>query len=443
MNLEICSSIYGEVTMSNTINRVERLRFWCNKILPLVYDESLSYYELLCKVTQKLNELIEQNNKIAEEMGEYIAYWLTTPEGQAIMLEIITETVDQNYQNLVTRMGTAEGEIDALQSTVSGHTTNLNSLNSKIKMAEAKNFAGGNIVFFGDSWTVGGSAGSTSDRFSSRVARALGMTEFNYGVGGAGFAITNNILSGVNNAGTGMTETQKNNTTLVVITGGVNDARNWAAQSVTPNSFYDGVYAVVDAVHNIFPNALIVLAIGNTVQYGTTNTYKHAVTYTNRMIGSRSYPIKVIGNVLNWVSNTDWYNSDELHLSPTGHRVFANYVLNAIINGDPTVYEFITAIDWDSTYVSYQDGGVAHLFRYNERFVLTNVDLHFNGSYSGNHVVGRVPIYAAPQVNIYQPIYRANLVAGTMAVTYTGSINIIADGEIPNAYLPELTWRAF
>ena len=27
---------------------VSKLRFWCYKILPLVYDDSLSYYEAIC-----------------------------------------------------------------------------------------------------------------------------------------------------------------------------------------------------------------------------------------------------------------------------------------------------------------------------------------------------------------------------------------------------------
>lgn len=35
------------------------LKFWCYKVLPLVYDDSLSYYEVLCKVVEKLNEVIE------------------------------------------------------------------------------------------------------------------------------------------------------------------------------------------------------------------------------------------------------------------------------------------------------------------------------------------------------------------------------------------------
>ena len=45
----------------------------CQKVLPLVYDESLSYYEVLCKVQQKLNELIKINNAIRDEAhNEYV-----------------------------------------------------------------------------------------------------------------------------------------------------------------------------------------------------------------------------------------------------------------------------------------------------------------------------------------------------------------------------------
>ena len=39
-------------------------RYWCHKVLPLVYDDSLSYYELLCKVMKKLNEIIDTVNDI-------------------------------------------------------------------------------------------------------------------------------------------------------------------------------------------------------------------------------------------------------------------------------------------------------------------------------------------------------------------------------------------
>lgn len=43
---------------------------WCAKVLPLVYDESLSYYELLCKVYEYINNLIESDKAIIEELEE-------------------------------------------------------------------------------------------------------------------------------------------------------------------------------------------------------------------------------------------------------------------------------------------------------------------------------------------------------------------------------------
>ena len=39
--------------------------FWCQKVLPLVYDDSLSYYEVLCKMKSKINEIIDKINSIS------------------------------------------------------------------------------------------------------------------------------------------------------------------------------------------------------------------------------------------------------------------------------------------------------------------------------------------------------------------------------------------
>ena len=54
------------------MNRVHKLRFWCQKVLPLVYDDSLSYYELLCKVVRYLNSVIDNINDIPEYIDEAI-----------------------------------------------------------------------------------------------------------------------------------------------------------------------------------------------------------------------------------------------------------------------------------------------------------------------------------------------------------------------------------
>lgn len=47
-------------------------RFWCQKVLPLVYDDSLSYYELLCKVVAKLNETLDAQNALGDSVTEEI-----------------------------------------------------------------------------------------------------------------------------------------------------------------------------------------------------------------------------------------------------------------------------------------------------------------------------------------------------------------------------------
>ena len=49
---------------------VKTFRFWCQKVLPLVYDDSLSYYEVLCKVVDYLNKVIEDDNKFVTELEE-------------------------------------------------------------------------------------------------------------------------------------------------------------------------------------------------------------------------------------------------------------------------------------------------------------------------------------------------------------------------------------
>lgn len=47
---------------------LSRFRFWCQKVLPLVYDDSLSYYEVLCKVTDYINGIIDNQDEINTEI---------------------------------------------------------------------------------------------------------------------------------------------------------------------------------------------------------------------------------------------------------------------------------------------------------------------------------------------------------------------------------------
>lgn len=50
------------------IGEIKHFRFWCQKVLPLVYDNSLSYYEVLCKAIKYINELIDSDKEIIEDV---------------------------------------------------------------------------------------------------------------------------------------------------------------------------------------------------------------------------------------------------------------------------------------------------------------------------------------------------------------------------------------
>ena len=79
---------------------IEKMNFkrWVHKVLPAVYDESLSYYELLCKITAKLNEVIEQGNTTSEglkELQEYVANYFDNLDVQ----EEINNKLDEMAQD--------------------------------------------------------------------------------------------------------------------------------------------------------------------------------------------------------------------------------------------------------------------------------------------------------------------------------------------------------
>lgn len=77
-------------------------RYWCYKILPLVYDDSLSYYELLCKVIEKLNEVIKQVNVSTENVYANVKQILDEWLEDGTLEEIINQEL---FGDLSKKMG--------------------------------------------------------------------------------------------------------------------------------------------------------------------------------------------------------------------------------------------------------------------------------------------------------------------------------------------------
>ena len=56
--------------MSPEYMNLEKFRFWCFKVLPLVYDDELSYYEVICKCVDYINNLIENDKAISNDVEQ-------------------------------------------------------------------------------------------------------------------------------------------------------------------------------------------------------------------------------------------------------------------------------------------------------------------------------------------------------------------------------------
>lgn len=54
--------------MAANYRDLKEFRFWCFKVLPLVYDDELSYYEVICKCVDYINNLIENDKAISNDV---------------------------------------------------------------------------------------------------------------------------------------------------------------------------------------------------------------------------------------------------------------------------------------------------------------------------------------------------------------------------------------
>ena len=61
-----------------------KFRHWCQKVLPLVYDDSLSYYEVLCKlikyIEQMLGDIVNLGQDVTNLQALYVELKKTVDE---------------------------------------------------------------------------------------------------------------------------------------------------------------------------------------------------------------------------------------------------------------------------------------------------------------------------------------------------------------------------
>ena len=95
------------------------------KIVPLVYDDTLSYYEFLCKVLNKMNECIESLNALGVRVDDL--------EAAVEQLQTIIDGLDGRLTTVERDLLAAQGDIGDLQTAVGNINTAINTINTTIE----------------------------------------------------------------------------------------------------------------------------------------------------------------------------------------------------------------------------------------------------------------------------------------------------------------------
>ena len=83
--------------LNYTASGMGGFRFWCQKTLPLVYDDSLSYYELLCKLTKFLSDAVEDIStldKAYKDLEDYVNDYFDSLDVQEAINAKLDEMAD-------------------------------------------------------------------------------------------------------------------------------------------------------------------------------------------------------------------------------------------------------------------------------------------------------------------------------------------------------------
>lgn len=270
--------------------------FWCQKVLPLVYDDSLSYYEVLCKLVKTIDDLIKavtQDFKDVDTKLKTLETEIEKNESAIVELQksykVLKKYVDDYFDNLDVQSEinakidsmVASGELaDVLQPQLNV----LTEKSAKISSAYAKLLAscmkignkttgatvkteGFKIVAVGNSITYGAGSEQSltwADRIAfdlRNVARTLGLTwEYtNMAIGGSVISQTyasdfypSTLGRDLPWAEEGKTWKQSildKNANIILTSFGMNDGGG-VSNTVTAGTFYNELLTYNTTFHN-------------------------------------------------------------------------------------------------------------------------------------------------------------------------------------------------
>ena len=115
----------GDITVPTFKANMKPFRFWCQRALPLVYDDSLSYYEVLCKVVDQMNGFLTDLQTATGSIGEFAQQFVVNQQFLNNMAAKLGQDVDTLETYINDRMDDFTAAYQQLQSYVNNYFDNL------------------------------------------------------------------------------------------------------------------------------------------------------------------------------------------------------------------------------------------------------------------------------------------------------------------------------
>lgn len=394
------------------------------KVIPLAFDESMSYYECLCALRAyisktlipTINDNSEQTNKIVDaftELENYVNNYFDSLDVQTevnnkldqmaqdgtlddIINKDLLGQINQDVENLST-------EVSNLKQTVS---QNKKDLENEITTLET-NLTTEKYLIIGDSYGRGYAPDGNNDGWCQMLVEKLGLQTGDYtivAVDGTSFAGNKTYLQELQ----AVMPSIKNKELYryVILAGGYNDASN------TSQNIQNGVKAFTDYINEQMPNAEI--KIGQ-VGWCNNNANTRSLIYRNSQRGysiflNDTHKVSYLNGVEFSLMERGLFASDGIHPNSDGNHNIANNIFQALKNGRATYSDNdVVQITWrpevkthTGNIYEYKNPGSVTLYG-------TTIDVTFKSNVNlesnGGNVAGNNKLY----LGNYDSKYMMNL----------------------------------
>ena len=291
------------------MNEIKGFETFCNLVLPLVYSDELSYYEQMCKVEEKLNEVISQTNLNSQQV------------------EDLTNFVNNYFNNL-----DLQQEINTKLNEMASDGTLAEIINSQFYRSIRNSFnKRGTCIIMADSYGLGTSSGGIDTSWSSKLKNLL--TPFFDEIilsntSGAGMSTSLGENMQFSNILNNITPSRgDNDVSMIVCCGGINDAWN-----INFNNVNAGVSNFQNVVYNKFPNAnAFIGCISFSSEPSVWKNWGLVVqSWKNRITWSSTFYIPDSENVM---ILKEYISNDKTHPTSSGQNAISNFLFRTLRSG--------------------------------------------------------------------------------------------------------------